>query len=401
MEQPAAVYIAFDVFPRPKGSSSHIASMVHALSRRFQPAWLLCLGYGDMPSRQVEEDVIIYRHKLYHPNLLRRATEFMEFVREMMTAAGDEVRLMVFRDPWGGCPALAARPEVPAIFEVNALPSWELPYAYPAVGRNFALLAKLRDMERYCLLDSSRVITVSEVTREALAALGVPAERIEVIRNSAAEVFFEARPESCPLPELATGDWFGYVGSLQAWQGVETALKAFALVREEVPQSNLLIVHNGRKGPERELSKKARKLGLADRVLVRRGLSPPDLAASLARLRFTMAPLADTPRNTVQGCCPVKIVESMAAGAPVLASDLRVCRELITNGRDGLLIPPHSDRAWALTLRRMFTEPGLAARLAGAARETAQNSFTWPLAHAKLDAVFGRVAGDKSGGPDG
>ena len=39
-----ALYVAFDVFPRPKGSSSHIASMIAALAGDFGPVCVLCLG---------------------------------------------------------------------------------------------------------------------------------------------------------------------------------------------------------------------------------------------------------------------------------------------------------------------------------------------------------------------
>ena len=49
---------------------------------------------------------MIHRHKVYHPNMLRRAAEFSGFVARMLERAGPQVELCVFRDPWGGGPVL-------------------------------------------------------------------------------------------------------------------------------------------------------------------------------------------------------------------------------------------------------------------------------------------------------
>jgi glycosyltransferase involved in cell wall biosynthesis len=385
MERPRSIYVAFDVFPRGKGSSSHIAAMVEALAQRHGPVWLLCLGYGDMPGYQEEGAVAVHRFKLYHPNLLKRAEGFAEFVAAKIAAADPE--LIVFRDPWGGAPALDAAPEAAAVFEVNALPSWELPYTYPAVGANPALLAKLADRERYCLLLADGIITVSTVTREALIGLGAQADRIAVIPNSAADHFFSAEPEACDLPELAAGEWFGYIGSLHAWQGVELLLDAFALAAPELPAVKLLLVATGGKDRLRLIRKRIHKLGLDQRAIIVPPQDPERLGPIMARLAFTAAPLLETGRNTRQGCCPVKIVESMAAGAPVLASDLRVCRDLIAPG-EGLLIPPNNPRAWARALIDLFTDPDRLSRLRSCARSRARRDFSRALMNQRLEASF-------------
>jgi glycosyltransferase involved in cell wall biosynthesis len=136
------------------------------------------------------------------------------------------------------------------------------------------------------------------------------------------------------------------------------------------------------------LRKRARKRGLAGRVLFHRAMAPDRLAPAVARLAFTVAPLTETARNTVQGCCPVKIIESMAAGTPVLASDLRVTRALITHGRDGLLVAPGDRRALALALRRLLAAPSLVRRLGDAARRTVKDRFTREHMRDRLEAAL-------------
>lgn len=206
-----ALYVAFDVFPRAKGSTSHIASMVACLQRVFGGVTLLCLGTAEMPAFQREGAIEIYRFRERRRLLLRRATDFARFVAGHTRRLRGELALAVFRDPWGGYPLLRAAPGCPSIFEVNALPSWELEYSRPALRDNAALRAKLQDIERRCLREASRVLCVSSVTRRAL---GVDAT---VIPNLAHDVFFRAAARPA-------GQRCGYIGGLQPWQGIEQAI---------------------------------------------------------------------------------------------------------------------------------------------------------------------------------
>ena len=392
MSSPRAVYIAFDVFPRQKGSTSHTASMVRALAREHAPVWLLCLGFADMPRVQLEGALTIYRYTEHHPNLLVRAGGFARFVHERLLAAGERVEQVVFRDPWGGVPVLDSGVGQARLFEVNALPSWELPVTHPAVGRRAPLLAKLQDAERACLLGADRLLTVSSVTRDALVAGGIPPRRVHVSVNAADPVFFHDEPGPCPLSELEEGDWFAYVGGLHPWQGVDTLIDALAEAGDDLGEARLLVLHSGRRAWLKALRRRIRKRGVAARVLLQAALPPAALAACLRRVAFTVAPLTETRRNTWQGCCPVKIIESMAAGTPALASDLRVTRALIRAGHDGLLVRRRTPRAWAEALIRLMGDPGLRERLGRAARATAARRFALPVVHRELDQVFHQTA---------
>ncbi|MBU2549983.1 MAG: glycosyltransferase family 4 protein [Proteobacteria bacterium] len=384
---PRSIYVAFEVFPRPKGASSHIAAMVTALAENRGPVWLLCCGFADMPAWQREGDIVIHRFKVHHPNLLRRAKEFGDFVFGRLAGLKTPPGLCVFRDPWGGWPALSALPDTPAVFEVNGLPSWELDYAYPALRNNPVLRIKIEEIERHCLDSADAVATVSEVTRAALIGLGVDGGRISVVPNSASDVFFNA--PNGPGPDyLRAGRWFGYVGSLHPWQGLDLLIKAWAAAAGDLPETRLLVVHNGRRKPLKVLKKQIRKLGLVDRVLLQSPLPPDALADVISRLEFTVAPLTETVRNTVQGCCPIKIVESMAAGTPVLASDLQVTRDLITHDLDGHLVPPGRSRPLALAIRQLSGDDSQRNRLAHRCRETARTRFTRRVMFDKLEAIF-------------
>lgn len=387
---PRAIYIAFEVYPRPKGASSHIAAMVQALARDYAPVWLLCCGFADTPAVQAEDGVIIHRYRMHHPNLLRRAEGFGGFVFDKLKSLPHPPEIGIFRDPWGGCPALIACPDSPFVFEVNALPSWELPYNFPAVAQNHALLAKIEDLERFCLKNAAALITVSEVTSQALTAIGADPGRMTTIPNTAPDFFFNDRPENV-LPELDQGRWFGYIGSLHSWQGLEVLVEAWSRILDDFPEVRLMIVHNGRKAPLKLLKKMIVKKRLLDKISLQAPLTFQELAGAIPKFEFTCAPLAETFRNTHQGCCPIKIVESMAAGVPVAASNLNVTRALINHGLDGWMVEPGSTRKWALALGRLLNDAPLRQGLAQAASITALNRFTRKILFVNLEAVINRV----------
>jgi len=318
---------------------------------------------------QREESIEILRLPPVHKDMLRRAGAFASFVQREVAARTDTLERIVFRDPWGGVPALRAAPGVRSLFEVNALPSWELAYTRPGFAHSPALQAKVAGMERFCLRHASSVLCVSAVTRSALIDEGVDASKIDVIPNAAGEAFYSARGGADPL-------LCGYVGGLHPWQGVEFFIDAFAAAAVE--GARLLIVHGGGQSA-REVQRRIARHKLDACVSWREALTPVELAAALRTMRFSVAPLAETERNTRQGCCPVKIVESLAAGVPVLASDLAVTRELIVHEVNGWLAPPGDVRAWAHAIRRAF---------GGARPEPNASGFAWPIIHSRLSEVF-------------
>ena len=386
---PRAVYVAFEAFPRPKGASTHIAAMVRWLARSEGSVLLLCCGYGEMPALQHEGCITIRRHKFYHPNMLHRAVDFGRFVGAALDNMAERPAICVFRDPWGGLPVLRHDRPAATVFEVNGLPSWELPYLYPDFRHSAALRAKIENLEQFCLRRADALVTVSSVTRAALMARGADPGRIAVVPNAADERFFDADATAAPTTDaLQSGRWFGYLGSLHPWQGVDLLLAAWARIAPDWPGVRLLVLHNGSRTPLKKLRKLVRRLGLEGQVLLHEPIRHELLPPLVKRLEFTCAPLLETYRNTVQGCCPIKIVESMAAGVPVVASDLRVSRELITPEHDGLLVAPGNCREWATALHGLLLDSSRRDRLAAAAMSTARTRFTDEIAYGRLRAAL-------------
>ena len=112
-----------------------------------------------------------------------------------------------------------------------------------------------------------------------------------------------------------------------------------------------------------------------------------ELVEELHRSFAVLAPLAMNDRNVTQGCCPLKILEGMAAGVPVIASDLPVVRELGEHGRHLLLVKPGSVDETAKAVLRLEADPGLWRHISVEGRAQVERQFTWERAGRALVAV--------------
>jgi glycosyltransferase involved in cell wall biosynthesis len=131
-----------------------------------------------------------------------------------------------------------------------------------------------------------------------------------------------------------------------------------------------------------------RKLGLEDRVTVEAPVPHDRVPAAIAAAAVCVAPLGYNERNVAQGCCPIKVLEYMACGRPIVAANLPVVRELVRPDRDALLFTPDDPADLARGLLAVLDDPALAARLGGSAAAHVRVHFTWQAAQQRLLEVY-------------
>jgi glycosyltransferase involved in cell wall biosynthesis len=111
----------------------------------------------------------------------------------------------------------------------------------------------------------------------------------------------------------------------------------------------------------------------------------------------TLLPLPDEPVARLF-TSPLKLFDYMAAGVPIVASDLPALREVLRHEENALLARPGDPDAFAAAVRRLLADPVLAARLGRQARADV-DGYSWDArAHALLDffgGVSGRVVGEQ------
>jgi hypothetical protein len=152
--------------------------------------------------------------------------------------------------------------DVATVFEVNALPSIELPFAYPSVAPR--TLEKIEKLEQIVLERADAIVVPADTIRDLLLARG--AKNITVIPNGA--------DLPAPAPRIEERDYFIYIGALQEWQGIETLFRAFARLRDLPVRLVICSSHPTRYA--KAYVRLAEKLEIAGRMTWNVALSPDD-----------------------------------------------------------------------------------------------------------------------------
>ena len=178
-----------------------------------------------------------------------------------------------------------------------------------------------------------------------------------------------------------------YAGQLYPWKGVDVLVEAMA----ETPSAQLVILGGFETEPDLERVRRlVQTTGLADRTSMLGTVPQARVAAELARAAVVVVPFlrsAMSERHT----SPIKAFEAMGAGRPIVASDLPSTREVLSDGRDALLVPPGDAQSLASAVRRLLEDRELATRLAQAAFEKAPR-YTWDARARRLVELFEEVA---------
>ncbi len=163
-----------------------------------------------------------------------------------------------------------------------------------------------------------------------------------------------------------------YVGTLsQTTHQVGLLLDAFALVAERLPAARLLLVGAGE--DRAALMAHSRRLGLSERALFIGAVPPAAVPAYLALAACSVDPVADDPVAAARS--PLKIVESLAAGVPVITGDVVDRAEMLAQDA-GILVRPGDPRALAAGIAALLADTTLQLRLAAGARERAA-AYRW------------------------
>lgn len=224
-----------------------------------------------------------------------------------------------------------------------------------------------------------RRIAVSRPAAE-FAARYFPAE-YEIIPNGIdCERFSPGVP---PIEGLRDGRYnILFVGRMDRRKGLPYLFRALPLIQRALPRLvRLVLVGEG--SLRRKMMPRPLSLGGAEIIAAGR------VDARLLPRYYAAADLLCAPA-TGRESFGIVLLEAMASGRPVVASDIPGFRSVVTDGRDGLLVEPRSPAAIAEAVIRLASDPALAARLAGEGRRTARG-YAWDSVTARLEDSLLRV----------
>jgi phosphatidylinositol alpha-mannosyltransferase len=172
-----------------------------------------------------------------------------------------------------------------------------------------------------------------------------------------------------------------FVGRLEDRKGLPHLLKGFRLVRKSGLEARLLVVGSGPQ--ERE----------ARRYVLTRGLQNVEFLgrvsdAEKAQL-FKTADVFVSPA-TGRESFGIVLLEAMAAGAPIVCSDIHGYKGVVQRNGQALLVPPRDPKALAAAITEVLTDTRLRARLRGSGLERVQQ-FSWEHVTEKVEEYYGFV----------
>ncbi len=231
-------------------------------------------------------------------------------------------------------------------------------------------------------LTHADAVTVASCTLQSLVwALGVPSERVFYVPNGwpSADDIPPVRPADGPPSILLYTRFFEYP--------LSRVIGLLRRVRERVPQARLLVVGKGLFGEEDRLLELACAAGLEDAVEYAGWVEYRRLGDVFARAALAIYPFDDTLINRTK--CPVKLLDLLGAGVPVVAEAVGEIREVIRHGETGYLVSPGDEDGFAEAVIRLLETPDLRRRLGEQAAQDVRARHAWDRLAAEVERAYG------------
>lgn len=275
---------------------------------------------------------------------------------------------------------IAAALDIPHILEINAPLVEEQARFRGLVQRDLA-----ERIEHEIFNRADHIVAVSEAMKVHAMGQGVAESCISVLPNGVDTSRFNTAIDKLLIRArhgLSGAPVIGFVGSLKPWHGIDLLLDAFQIVRRQHADARLLIVGDG---PVMEKLRERVTRERLGRSVVLTGHVPHDeIPAYLAAMDITVAPYQ--PQQDFY-FSPMKVIESMATGRPVVAPRIGQLTELVEDGVTGRLYSPGDTSACAAAISDLLHNP-LARRAMGQhAAQRARTAFSWDSNASRVTAL--------------
>jgi glycosyltransferase involved in cell wall biosynthesis len=355
--------------PEAGGAELHLEEiLLEAVRRGFRVTWLASGFPGGAPEDTHRGIRVVRRGTWWNFNLVLPGVLKREFSSPPPALIVEDINKVPCFTPWWTRSEVAVI--VPHLFGTTAFQEASFPVALYVV-----LLERLIPFA----YRNARFVVISESTRDDLVARGIPAERVTVVHCGMNHDAYHRDP-SVAKAESPT---VLFVGRLRRYKGLDWLFRAFAVVRDHLPNVRLEVIGSG---PDRDrLAAESKRLGLEGAVEFLGFMPQPDKTRRMQRAWVLVQP---SPKEG----WGLTVIEAGACGTAVVAADSPGLRDSVRRDQTGLLVPFGETQALADALARVLADRGLRERLAHAGVEWSQR-FHWPTcASASLDALTGARA---------
>lgn len=236
----------------------------------------------------------------------------------------------------------------------------------------------------------SRVIAISEAVKNHLIKdLSVKEDIIRVIHNGIDMNKFCVSYNSVQITEfkrqfgLKDGPVIGIIARLSSVKGHKFLIEAFSKVLKEKPAAQLFIAGSGPE--EKKLIDLVNNLGIAKNVIFQPPVS--DTTKPLSVMDIFVMP-------SIQEGLGLSIIEAMALGKPVIATDVGGISTLVKDRKTGLLVPPHDPDKLADAILNLLEDKLMRQKIGLNAKEYVRENFKLEDMASKVENVYREVLGE-------
>jgi glycosyltransferase involved in cell wall biosynthesis len=281
------------------------------------------------------------------------------------------------------------------VFAVPAARLARAPVVVASIRNMGEMRAPLQRVQRHVCRLADCVLTNADAIRRWLISEGYDEAKITVIRNGIDVSRFRCTPDGGKRfrQEVALSPdtpLVAVLARLDPVKGIEYFLEAAAIVATRVPRARFAVVGESFfRAYRNELEAAAVRLGLAGRLVFTGGRT--DVPDVLSQVAVSVLPsISEGLSNAV--------LESMAAGVPVVATRIGGTPEAVEDGETGLLVPPRDAAALACAICLLLEDRELATRLGGAARQRVTEQFGMERMVRETENLYLRLLEDSRNG---
>jgi len=276
---------------------------------------------------------------------------------------------------------------------------WEGPGGWNELGPYPRWLRRAFEMQERRGLRSADAVTVASRALETIVwSLGVQPSKVTYLPNAIDDSFgardhlsssarTAAPPGARPPTILLYTRFFDFP--------LEYPLAVLEQVLRSGVQGRLVVAGTGLRGEEGAFGAAAKRRGLADHVELVGWLDASSQAEVLGRADVAIFPLADNLVNRARS--PMKLLDLLSAGLPVVADDVGEVSRFIDDGRTGIIVAPGHVDECAAALAGLLTDERRRESIGTSARKAMGSEDAWSRRASQLEAAYGRALESRGG----
>jgi PEP-CTERM/exosortase A-associated glycosyltransferase len=275
---------------------------------------------------------------------------------------------------------------LPVVYEVRAF--WEDAAVDHGTDRAGSLLYRtVRGVETRACRSADHVVVICNGMKQELEGRGIPSDTIDISWNGIDPGSFqpgEPDREFAREHGLEGKRVLGFLGSFYGYEGLELLLSAMGALRERGDDLRLLLVGGGPR--EQALRDQIRREGLEQVVVMPGRIAKERIPGLYGLVDILVYPRYST--RLTELVTPLKPLEAMAMGKPLVASDIGGHRELIQDRRTGLLFSPGSVPSLVSAVETILDDDALRADLVRGGREWVETNRAWSITTSVYSKVY-------------